>query len=352
MSNFTVNNEELDQLSTIFSKHGLKNIVENIEKEKKANSSFYYLERIRIFNNKFVVNNNELLKSLYNYTKDKSFNIAHFFEQQVLHAHNWSDEFSGYVRLIKNTDYALRENQKFYSIINKQAPSTQNIFWGLVSLAPLIQNNQICTQAFYLILKDKLPKMSSFGLLEIEKIKRIWDKRFKEVDANTLPSEEYQYITDAFNKAINGKNQSFCTTTSGNYLNITINVDLVSQANKKSKNVNGEALQMFFNCFSSYIKKNPHNANQLSLSSVKAQPDGYDINVMLCYDDMSHTSSIKTVFDDLLNYAITKDNDGNLQANSIKDFQAEKFFSTFIMNHILENSLDKKIETVTKKNKL
>ena len=356
MDNFVVSLAVLEELKTIFEKNKLKFSVQNINEyiSKKNNITEYSIRNMYLFNDIYVLNSSNTLKDLYEYTKDKKYNIAHLLEEDINRGFRESSNFTGYLRLVKASGYYPSEPATFYNLIQKQPVSSQKVFWNMCALASYIKDDTICTKAFNLILSIKKNKLSSFTLLELEKIKNLWDKRFKGVDVATLPQDEYKYISELFNQTNEAQHKSFSKANFGHYLNLTIDTDAISQNNKLSVSKNNTALNQFFHKFKKYIKNTESN-NELSLTDVIINLDSLkdlSFNLIFNYSDISKSELLKSTVDALIDYSLTQGKDDKLQGELLSQDESDKFFTSFIMNHSLQQNLDKKEETKPKKNKI
>jgi hypothetical protein len=360
MSAFTISASELDEISKIFVKRKLSGLVRTVDYSLKHNINShkqsvnsYSLDSLSIFTNKYLLNNTDALKDIYEYTKNKSCNIAHFLENKMITSYSNADTLDGYARLIKNTDHYLNNSENIYKVIVKKTPSTLKNFWSIVTLASCIHDINLSIKAFYLILKEKKSSIYSFSLLDLEKIKRAFDKRFKNLNEKDFPKVEYQFILKSFTEIDNSKTKSFCTTTSGSYLDVFIDIDLICQENKFSKNKNNGMLKSLFNNFASCLADKKDKPLSLNKIIVRDEDDRtLSFHVVFYFEDVLQGELIRLVVGDLIDYAIIKDKDGKLQGESIKNKNSEQFFSSFIMNHAFEKTLDKKEETKIKKNKI
>jgi hypothetical protein len=360
MSDFIVSTSELNEMKPFFAKHNFSDLVKKIEQannwtDKAGNKVVQHsIDRLYIFDNKFVLNHDNLIKDLYEHTKNKSFNIAHFIESKIHTGYSSGDAFNGYVRLIKNTDYS-NNSDAIYKVIEKATASTNKIFWSMVTLATYIQDTTLSLKAFYLILKDKKNSIYSFGLLDLEKIKRVFDKHFKNVDLKTLPKKEYEFITKSFDELNISKTKSFCTTTSGHYLDVFVDINLICQENKLSKGKNSTTLTGMLYSLAAYVETAKDTCKTLSITKLIIRDEDYktlSFHAVFYYDDASQAELIKSFVGDLIDYAIVKGKNGQLQGEDINNQNSEQFFASLIMNHSLENTLDKKEETKLKKNKI
>lgn len=356
MDNFIVSLAELEELKKILEKNELKFSLRNLNDyiSKNSDKTHYSIRDMYLFDDTNLLNSSKTLKDLYEYTKDKNYNIAHFLESNINRGYCDPSYFIAYTRLVKATDYYPTKSDKFYDLIQTQPISNQKALWGMFALAPYIKDNNTCTQAFHLLLSKNKIGTNSFTLLDLEKIKKLWDKRFKGVDVTTLPQNEYKHIKDILEQTHEAKQKSFYTATLGHHLNLTIDIDLISQDNKLSISKNNTALNQFFHKFKKYIK-DTQSDNELSLTDVVINLDSLkdlSFNLIFNYSDLSKSELLKSTVDNLINYSLTKDKDEKLQGEQLSSDESNKFFSSFIMNHTLENTLEKKEETKVKKNKM
>lgn len=136
-------------------------------------------------------------------------------------------------------------------------------------------------------------------------------------------------------------------------MDVFIDINLICQENKVSKGRNNTMLTSIFKNLASYI----YNTNDKPLSLDKIvirdeDPKTLSFNVVFYHTDPSQMELIKSVIGDLIDYAIVKEKNSRLQGESIKNKNQEQFFSSFILNHTFEKTLEKKIETKIKKNKI
>ncbi len=352
MQKFNVSTSDFQEFINILNKNKLSYWVDYIKRYGYGYSNAQTLDNLSFLTNKHILKNKKFLTDLYLYTKDKNCNIIEYYEDKLKLSYSNGEILLAYNRLVKSKVYQPSD-KTIYDLIQTHNPSNFQIYWGMLFLASLIKDNDLCLKAFYLISDSKVAKLNALSLLDIEKIKRAWDKRFKGVNVETLPKKEYDFLVKLFDNINESKTKAFCSTTNGSYLKILVDIDIISQETRLSKKKNYDALNSFFNEFSTFIVSKEAKDNILSIDDVFVSEDLYSdmsFNVIIYYSDSSKTELIKKVIGELVSYAVVKDKDGKLQAT--KDDHNNKFFSSFIMNYNLETSLDKKDEVKVKKEKI
>jgi hypothetical protein len=347
-TNFFVTNKDIDNIAELVEKYENQYLAGYIKNRKNEKNGGANISELNTLFNRNLLGNAKLQDELFQFFKQNNkFNLAYYYEMQ-LNNHSWhGDALAAYTRFIKNGDYFPKNDQVILDAIQKQSISTAKTFWTMVSLAALPKDDSIAAKCFYTVIKEK--KKDDIPLLELEKVQKGWDKRFKGIDLSKIASKEEQYFSKLFNKIEVSKQKNFFTTEEGHYLSINIDIDLISQDNKISKNKNEDALRIFFIAFEKYAKKAQNIKDVLSIDDFKHNSTKGILTFY--YSDISKRDLIKSLACDLVDYATSKD--GNkLKGANINNQDTDKFFSSYVMNYVLQSTLNKDEKPKVKKPKI
>lgn len=346
--NFFVTNKEVEEISQLVKNHGHKDLAERIYCYQDKARGFVSASSISLLNTQ-ILTNAKLQDDLYKLFKDSNnFNLASFYEKQLLN-HSWqNDLFTAYTRFIKLGVYYPENDKVIYDSINGQSMSSIKTFWAMVSLVSLVKDDETSLNCFHLILKEK--KKGDIPLLDLERVKRSLDKRFKGIDVSTLPQKEYNYLVNLFSSIETSKEKSFFNVSDGHYIKINVDFDLISQENKLSKAKNMDALRAFLVAFERFSKKSQELRDVLSVDEFKQ--DVANCNMTFYYSDPCKKDMIKSLACDLVDYATSKFETNKLKGYYINSQDSDKFFSSYVMNYVLQHTLKKDEQSKPKKVKI
>lgn len=358
MADFIIHQDQAKKIIEIFAKKHLTSLAKYMaDKVKIKPTVTINIDGFHGFTNNEALRDNYLQDALYDYFKDNiNFNLASFYELKILNNSWQADIFLIYVRFMKNKGYYPENDKIIHELIKIQTIDNNKVFWAMFTLASLAKDDNTVVKSFYTILKEKKVHADTLPLLDLEKIKRSWDKRMKGVNVSKFPSKEYKYLCNLFSKIEEGKTKDFFTVNKGNYLDISIDLDLVSQENKLNVNRNLDALTIFFSAFSKHIETNNDTRNVLSLSNFKWEKGVKStFSLTFFYSDSSKEDTIRKIAGDLMGHALTKFDGTKLRGAEIRLGDIEnnnKFFSAFILNYNLQNTLQTDKTAKTKKTKI
>lgn len=348
---FFLTNNQIVEISEIVKKHDFAFSASRINNDQNEKDGGAEISSLYSLFSRDLLSSAKFQDDLFEYIKGlNKFNLAYCYEKK-LDSHSWNgDLLLSYTRFIKNGKYYPENEQSIYNSIKGQSSDSNKTFWTMISLSAAAKDDSVAAKCFHLVLKDK--KRCAIPLLDLEKIKKNWDKRFNGVDVSIVAPQEYTYLSDLFSNIESSKNKDFFQIKEGHYLSIDINVDLISQSNKMSKNKNEEALRIFFIAFLKYSKKSKELQDVLSINAFTEESSGSKL--IFYFSDFSKKNMIKSLVCDLVDYATTKFENNKLKGSSINEQDTEKFFSAFVLNYLLQKSLsDKSNKDLTpKKNKI
>lgn len=336
MTAFTVTADEIKELVELFEKSHEISVAAALEVYIQHAKPTWPLDKMYGLTERRILDNSIIQNKLFQYFKDKKdFSLAEYYESQLINDYWHSDILQAYTGFIKKGIYYPENPQIIYDSLKKQSIGTVKNFWTMITLASLIKENDIATQSFHLVIDKK--GQNNITLLDLEKIKKTWDRRFKNVNIETLPKVEYEYLSNFFSKIEHGKKQDLFFTEEGHYVNLVVNRDSLSQSNKLSVSRNTEALRYFFNSFADYVKKSKYAHDVLSITGFKQTVDANG-TLTFYYSDYSKKKVIQSLACDLVDYATTKTEKNNLKGMARIE-NPEKFFEPFVMSYVLQATL-------------
>lgn len=307
------------------------------EDKKERNfkdSSEFYMES--------VAENKNLLIDIRDYFQKKyGQDIVKVYEEKCLSTY-WNESiFVAYGRFIKDNLYYPQEPETILKIVKDKRCTNSKTLWELVSLSGYIKDNNESCNAFADILTEKA-KNRNLSLLDLERIKRSWDKRFKNVDISNLPQNSLEQIQKVFAKIESSKTKNLYEFNSGEYIEVQLDADIISQENKLSVPKNIEAINIFFNRFKRYIDKSKTPSESLSINGFEFA-SGSISKLRVNFTDSSNKNAIKKVVKDLIDFCLIKDKN-NLKGKTFLPEDEVKFFDAFIMNYALQEKVQLKAE--------
>ena len=293
-----------------------------------------------IFFNQILGEDKLFLNDCHDYFFNKyNQNIAEEYEHKILNNYWTESSLFAYVHLIKEGKYYPINESIIKQVIQKMLCSNNRTFWALVSLAGLVKDPTISAECFSSIITEK-SENRNLSLLDLEKFKRSWDKRFKNVDIQKFSPESYVLANKFFDRIEKGKKTDLYSCVEGHFLYVVLEPDIISQHNKLTRNKNSEAISRFFNIFKNYIEKSKTAKDLFSISNFTIVSQ-VKINLQLEYLDISKKDALKLILNDLIAFALTKD--GNkLKGASEPNYDNMKFFDSFMLNYNLQLTLPNK----------
>lgn len=297
-------------------------------------SSEFYMDAVA--EHKFLMNDIRAY-FLKTYNQD----IVKIYEEKCV-SHYWNESiFIAYSRFIKDNIYYPQEPNAILKIVQEKKCTNSKTLWDLVSLSSYIKDNNEACQSFENIMTVKA-KERNLSLLDLEKVKRAWDKRFKNVDISTLNKTSYDAILEVFSKIETSKKKDLYEFNSGEYIEVYLDADLLSQENKLSLPKNVEALNIFFNKFRRYCDKSTTPMDILSINEFEFT-SGVISKIRVNFKESTNRKSIQSVIKDLIDFSLIKDKN-HLKGKTFITQDEQKFFDAFILNYSLQEKIPFKTE--------
>lgn len=311
----------------------IKEWKEEKERTFEGSSEFYVSE---------VAENKSLMLDIRNYfIKNNNQDIAKIFEEKCI-SHYWNESiFVAYSRFIKEDIYYPTEPSKILKIIEEKKCTNSKTLWDLVSLSGYIKDDSESSKAFANIFNVKA-KDRNLSLLDLEKIKRAWDKRFKNIKEENINPNALKVAKEVFDKIENSKKKNLYEFNTGEYIEVILDADLLSQDNKLSVPKNVESLNIFFNRFTKYVQNSKTPLEMLSITSVEFKSANQS-KIRINFNDSKNKNTIQSVLKDLIDFSLVKDKTHLKGKNFIPD-DPIKFFDAFLMNYALQEKISTKEE--------
>lgn len=328
-----------------------------IERRSELKDGFIDIHKVYEFWDRNIIGSAKIQKLTSDYLLDKYNQSLGKIYEQSLSSHSWQDHiFNAYVRLVNSGSYYPDDHKTIYTSINNQSSSNNKTFWNMFTLAACCKDDKVCLDSFALIL-DKKKTHKTISSLDLDKIQKIWNKRFKNVDVENLSPDSFAIIQPYFELSKSHKERDFFSIEQGNYITLNIDLNVICQHNKFSLSKNQDALRIFFNQFSSFVTRTNQSSDNSSLLSISSFSfstiDAVKTAISFNYSDVQQKNLITSLACDLVDYATSKQDKNTLKGQNI-NLQSDKdlFFSSFIQNYALQHSLPQKDSTVTKKPKI
>ncbi len=303
------------------------------ERTFEGSSEFYVSE---------VAENKYLMLDIRDYfLKNHNQDIAKIFEEKCI-SHYWNESiFVAYSRFIKEDIYYPTEPSKILKIIEEKKCTNSKALWDLVSLSGYIKDDNESSKAFANIFSVKA-KDRNLSLLDLEKIKRAWDKRFKNVQEENINPNALKVAKEVFDKIENSKKKNLYEFNTGEYIEVILDADLLSQDNKLSVPKNVESLNIFFNRFTKYVQNSKTPLEMLSITSVEFKSANQS-KIRINFNDSKNKNTIQSVLKDLIDFSLIKDKT-HLKGKTFFPEDPIKFFDAFLMNYALQEKITVKEE--------
>lgn len=342
MSLLTISPQDIENISSILKKQGYDKLYQSFTSHNQMIFLDRYgwdIENLPLISERHYIGAN-FIDDIAQYFKEKhNFNLYKVYEEKLT-KHRWQDHLvEGLIKAVKEKKYVL-DNNSLIMISQNYATSSKKTYENFFILITLCADDKTFIKASANVLQ-KLQSQLSPTLLELEKYKKRWEKRIKDITIEELSvNEDYQTIKRIFSKLDNPKEKQFVKVINGLYHRCEFDIDVLSQQNRLSFNKNQDALRIFFTQFNNYIKSSERGKEILGITDFK-----FDQNCITFYFiEEKNRTLIESLTADLIDYAMTKEDKNNLKgANSIQS--VEKFFTPFLMNYSLQKSLIKKENT-------
>lgn len=284
--------------------------------------------------------NKYLMKSLREYFLEKyQTDIAKIYEDKSS-GHYWNPSvFIGYANFVKEGLYYPEAKDKLKKIIKEKGCSSAKDFWLVVSLCGVVKDDFEASQSFAHVVTEKSIHRN-LSLLDLEKLQKAWNRRFKNVDVTLLDPVAVEGVKKVFEKINVSKNKDLYEFKSGHYTEVILNADLLSQENKLSIPKNIEALRIFFHHFQEYVKeyKTPYELYSITGFEVTSN---METKLRLNYENLESKDKVTKLFKNLLGFCLLKEKE-NLKGKTFDCDDMDKFFDSFLLSISLEDKMPNK----------
>lgn len=286
-----------------------------------------------------IAENKSVMNKIHKYFMETyNVNIGKYYGDMILTKYWAEPVFTSYYRFIKDGLFVPEDDDLKKVLLGKKSNNSK-IFWNIVTLASLIKDDVKSAQVYAHIFKER-QKERSLSLLDLEKVKKSWDKRFKDVDLSNLEPVYWEAIQEAFNKIENGKKKNLYEVRVGNHIEIFLEADILSQENKLSIPKNIEALNIFFNKFKNYLTKSKLSQEMFSITSFEIVSQS-TTKLRLNFTDSGKQEIIQKIFKDLIDFSLIKEKE-NLKGRTFSTSDEVKFFDAFLLNYSLQEQINQK----------
>lgn len=342
--NITLNQKNLIELAEIAKSLGFTYLSSRIlYQSEQIKFNEIPIEDLHFLKDKNILSNMSVQKKIISYfIEHKKTNIAEYYEKNLLN-NCWDNiVLNTYSRLISNNLYYPENDLNLLKIIKVHKSGSKNCLTCFVNLAQSCKNDEISLEIFSLILTEKINK--DISLLELEKIQKIFNKRFKNINIELLSEKNSNIINSIFN-TVKNKSEDLINLEHGFFLKLNLNTDRLSQSNKLSLNKNTDQISYFFNFFKNFSKTDIC----LEILSLKefAFSTGKISKFTFLYEDSSKKNMLYSFACDLIELATKKENNFFLLNINEKN----KLLSSLLNNCYLQHSLKEKNIELNQKSK-
>lgn len=353
-------------------KNDLDPILEHINKRfPNRVGDNYIVKQLRSVINQTVGNLVPLVSLSYLYSKEmlqdgllqnellalgekNGFSYPKFIESE-LQKNSWGGEkLIIYTKFIKEKIYYPENDNVILDIIKNNSYENNKKFKSLLTLSSLIKNDDNSCDAFAATMA-KRSKYNPLATLDLEKIKRLFDKRFKGKDVTLLPPDSYNSLKDIFNRIEEKASTELIKEDSGYYYKISVDADAISQQQKLTVGKVSDGVRKLLSTFKYFTESDLEIVQKLSIS--KFSFDFSDLNnlqITLQYTNPDMKETLIPVFKELLVNGLTKGTDKDLKCvdilNSFDD--TDEYYEKYFNSKILDNELSKKDVEKPKKMKI
>lgn len=310
------------------------------------------INKVSAFFDKKILKSASIQKKIHSYFLEKKLNIGELYEKKLQYSIWDSDLLLAYSRFINNKLYYPKNESVIFDIIKEHKSNNNQTFWIFVSMAESCKDDKISLDSFAHILKEKT-KYQTLSLLEIEKFKKIWDKRYEGVDIQSISPETFEIAKPYFDSIHESKNKDFFSVEKGYFQKFTIDNNILSQSNRLTLGKNRDAIHTFFTNFKVFTKTKTTANDIFSISDFNFNTST-KTTLIISYNDPKKEKLIQSLMADLIDYATSKEDNNNLKGSKpFSSNETNNFFETFLNHYALNFSLPKKEDLVAnKKNKI
>lgn len=317
----------------------VKEIRTRIEKTKE---DYINLTDISWLYSKEALQDGLLQIELYNLGEKYKTPYPKFIESQ-LQQNSWGGEkIVTYTKFIKNKEYYPENDTTVLDIIKYNSCENNKIFKTMLTLSALIKNDSISCEAFASTL-SKRSKYNPLPLLEVEKIKNLFNKRFKNSKIENLPQEHLNKINETFSRVSENQKNDFINSNSGHFYKISIDVDNLSQKNKLTIGKVTEGISKFIHSISYFIDSKAETVNELSITEFSSNIRSFNKNIEMIffYSNPDKKEILIESINELLTLGLEKGSSRDLVFVDIlsKYEDEDEYYNTYFRKSILEKEL-------------
>lgn len=255
-----------------------------------------------------------------------------------------------YYKLIKNKHYYPENENTFLEILEKCKFETSRAYWSIISLASVINDDTISAKVIDKSLDIRLN--TPLTLLEVEKLKTYWDKRFN--DKSEVPDNIKNRIGTLF-ETISAKNDTNLYEPSESYrISVKINNDRLSQELKTPVARIAEQVRIYLLNVKSALEDDDEMKKFLSFEKVSIDDSNQLLTEFdIVFIDNSKTNLNKKILKSLIEYGMTPGFDKQIQGYlDVKDYRPNRLdnIKVIMEKTILDYELNGTKITHTKRN--
>lgn len=285
--------------------------------------------------------NIKLQKFLFEIAEKNGESLPKALEEICLEKTYAGEKFNSYFKYIKEGAYYPDDSKKILEVVKNVHCETKSMFMNMLSLATLCKDDNIGSQVFAIAM-DKRNRGSELSLLELEKVKKQWDKRFGNISQSTLDNDSLDNLKKYFSKITKGLNKPLINDEDGFYYKTSIDYDALSQNTKLTIGKVTDGMRIYLNSLSYFFNDNKDYRDLLSITEIEKKDRADNISdYIVSYKESEKKEQIKTIFSKLIDIASYKGESRDLSGVDIinKHDDPDVFFKTFIDATILELKL-------------
>lgn len=277
-----------------------------------------------------------------------------FLETELM-KNSWGGEkLVTYTKFIKNKEYYPSDDKIIADVIKNNSSENNRIFKALITLSSLIKDNNNACDAFSFTMAKK-SRFNPLPLLELDKIQTLFNKRFKGVDVNSLPTESYNTMKEIFAR-IEEKASSDCLSEDeGHFFRVKIDLDSLSQKDKLTIGKVSDGVRRFIYSFSCFVESKSEMVEKFSLYDFQHEnlEATKQTELTFFYKNLEMKDILLNTIRKLLDNGLTKGEDKDITFVDIfsKHDDTDEFYESYFRKELLEKELNQK-GTASKKMKI
>lgn len=298
--------------------------------------------------------NLKLQKYIYELAEKRGESLPKTLEDCCLTQSYAGEKFNTYFKYIKDKRYYPQKDDVLLEIIKNVSCETKSMFNNMLTLSTLCKDDKIASMMFAESM-DKRNRGSELSLLELEKVKRQWNKRF--TNPLSVEGEAVTRLEKYFSKITKGLEAQLINIEDGYFHKTKMDFDAISQETKLTVGKVTDGMRIFLNSIQYFFDDNKDYAELLSICEIEKKDKGENkCEFIVSYMDIGQKDKIKAIFSELIDTASLRGEDRDLKGvdivNSHED--TDVFFKTFIDKTLLNLELSNKeaINKVKTKNKI